>query len=103
MEPPNPDPPQVRLKELLAVSDRDRTEEEWDELIELEISLAPENRVKRGGGRNDSGGHQGGDAGPTHIGCRCRDELQREFADRTLAGQRTKGVHGSANEGTNDA
>jgi hypothetical protein len=60
MEPPNPVPPQVRLKELLAVSDRDRTEEEWDELIELEISLAPENRVKRGGGRNDSGGHQGG-------------------------------------------
>jgi len=60
MEPPNPVPPQVRLKELLAVRDRDRTEEEWDELIELEISLAPENRVKRGG-RNEHGG--GGNPG----------------------------------------
>tara|TARA_Y100001934_G_C11896835_1_gene560313 strand:- start:249 stop:554 length:306 start_codon:yes stop_codon:yes gene_type:complete len=61
MEPSNPVPPQVRLKELLAVPDRDRTEEEWDELIELEISLAPENRIKRGGNRNDGGGgNQGG-------------------------------------------
>jgi len=63
MEPNNSVPPAVRLKELLAVPDKDRTEEEWDELIELEIMLAPENRLKKGASRNDSrndSGHQPG-------------------------------------------
>ena len=60
MEPSKPVPPSVRLQELLAVPDRDRTEEEWDELIELEITLAPENRSNRpGGGRSDSAPHPG--------------------------------------------
>lgn len=58
MEPTNAVPPSVRLKELLAVHDRDRTEEQWDELIELEIMLAPENRVKQAG-RNEGPNQQG--------------------------------------------
>lgn len=36
--------PRRRLRELLAIPERDRTDEQWDELIEIEITLAPGNR-----------------------------------------------------------
>ena len=36
--------PRARLQELLAVPENQRTEEQWDELNELEIMLAPGNR-----------------------------------------------------------
>lgn len=42
--PPMPDP-RRRLRELLAIPDRDRSDALWDELIELEIQLAPGNRA----------------------------------------------------------
>ncbi len=58
-----------RLKALLAIPDNERTEEQWDELIELEITLAPGNRIDApmpgvqrkapGGGQAKSGGGQG--------------------------------------------
>jgi hypothetical protein len=34
-----------RLRELLSIPERDRTDEQWDEIIELEIQLAPGNRI----------------------------------------------------------
>lgn len=34
-----------RLHELLSIPERDRTEEQWDEIVELEIQLAPGNRA----------------------------------------------------------
>ena len=34
-----------RLKELLAIPERQRTEAQWDEINELEITLTPVNRV----------------------------------------------------------
>lgn len=34
-----------RLRELLSVPERDRSDEQWDEIIELEIQLAPGNRI----------------------------------------------------------
>lgn len=37
--------PRRRLQELLAIPDRLRTDEQWDELNELEISLASVNRT----------------------------------------------------------
>lgn len=37
-----------RLRELLSVPERDRTDEQWDEIIELEIQLAPGNRLSPG-------------------------------------------------------
>lgn len=43
--PPLPDP-RRRLRELLAIPDRDRSDALWDELIELEIQLAPGNRAQ---------------------------------------------------------
>ena len=33
-----------RIRELLSIPERDRTEAEWDELNELEIRTAPGNR-----------------------------------------------------------
>ena len=50
------------MQALLAISDRDRTDEQWDELNELEILLAPGNRegapmptARRGAGPMQSG------------------------------------------------
>jgi hypothetical protein len=43
-KPSLPDP-RRRLRELLAIPDRDRSDALWDELIELEIQLAPGNRA----------------------------------------------------------
>jgi hypothetical protein len=40
--------PRRRLRELLAVPERDRTDAQWDEINELEIQLAPGNRVPPG-------------------------------------------------------
>lgn len=48
-----------RLRELLSVPERDRTDEQWDEIIELEIQLAPGNRVSaadHGAGPGSGGG-----------------------------------------------
>ncbi|HUJ85298.1 MAG TPA: hypothetical protein VLX30_00425 [Burkholderiales bacterium] len=48
-----------RLRELLAIPERDRSDAVWDEIIELEISLAPGNRAAGaqgdGGRRHDPG------------------------------------------------
>lgn len=38
-------PPRKRLQMLLAIPDSQRTEAQWDEINELEISLAPGNRI----------------------------------------------------------
>ncbi len=50
---------QPRLRELLAIPERDRSDAVWDEIIELEISLAPGNRAAGpqgdGGRRHDPG------------------------------------------------
>lgn len=36
--------PRRRLRELLSIPERDRTDAQWDEIIEIEITLAPGNR-----------------------------------------------------------
>lgn len=57
-----------RLRELLSIPERDRTDEQWDEIIELEIQLAPGNRISgneqpQGGGVRNTGGGQHGKPG----------------------------------------
>jgi hypothetical protein len=82
-----PGSPRARLQQLLAVPERDRTDEQWDELNELEIMLASGNRrveaahAGRGtplaaqpprqnkpnqglGGHGGQGGQGGGPGGP---------------------------------------
>ncbi len=69
--------PRSRMQALLAIPDNQRTEEQWDELHELEITLAPGNRIgqqdrlnmppagqgKGGGGRGPMGSPRGGPKG----------------------------------------
>ena len=38
---PPPNDNRRRLRELLSIPERDRSDEQWDEIIELEIQLAP--------------------------------------------------------------
>jgi hypothetical protein len=47
-----------RLRELLSIPERDRSDEQWDEIIELEIQLAPGNRVS-GNEQHGGGAMQG--------------------------------------------
>ncbi len=44
MNEPQSTSPRRRLQELLAIPERQRTEAQWDELNELEITLTPVNR-----------------------------------------------------------
>jgi hypothetical protein len=53
MNAPQPVPPRRRLQELRAIPDGQRSEAEWDELHELEISLAPGNRADGAPPRGD--------------------------------------------------
>lgn len=63
-----------RLKELLAIPDRDRTDAQWDELNELEIMMAVSNRPGAPMPTNKPGGQQlqrprhggGGGGQPSH-------------------------------------
>jgi hypothetical protein len=60
--------PQVRLQQLLAIPDKQRTDEQWDELNELEIKLASVNRQgapqqgaqRQGGAPSQRQDHRGG-------------------------------------------
>jgi hypothetical protein len=61
-EPPPPDP-RRRLRELLAIPDHQRTDAIWDEIIELEICLAPGNRVAPGGQTEQPARRQGSGQG----------------------------------------
>jgi hypothetical protein len=112
--PPTPPlDPRRRLRELLAIPERDRSDEQWDEIVELEISLAPGNRLdspdtnvrrtgpapsgernKSGGDRRpngDRGGDRGGDrnrspGGPRPSGDRQRNGPPRSGGDRPRNG-----------------
>ncbi|MCC7485609.1 MAG: hypothetical protein IT529_11560 [Burkholderiales bacterium] len=44
-QPPDQSSPRQRLQALLAIPERQRTDEQWDEINELEILLAPANRI----------------------------------------------------------
>jgi hypothetical protein len=58
-EPQAPDP-RRRLRELLAIPDHQRTDAIWDEIIELEICLAPGNRIQGSpGAQQELGRRQG--------------------------------------------
>ena len=60
VEPQSQDP-RRRLRELLAIPERDRTDAIWDEIIGLEIQLAPGNRAnapQADAGRNQDRGQR---------------------------------------------
>lgn len=61
MNKPQSTSPRARLQQLQAIPERQRTDEEWDELNELEIMFAAGNRDT--GGHRD-GGHDRGNRDP---------------------------------------
>lgn len=80
--PTQPFDPRRRLRELLSVPERDRTDEQWDEIIELEIQLAPGNRVAGpaglgGGGNPNPGGGQNAGGTPGSQGRKHRSRANR--------------------------
>ena len=55
MNAPQPISPRARLQELLAIPESQRTDEQWDEIHELEIKLSSANReqpLEQGARRN---------------------------------------------------
>ena len=62
MNKPQSNSPRARLQQLLAIPERQRTDEEWDELNELEIMFAAGNRDT---GQRD-GGYDRGNRDPGH-------------------------------------
>ena len=81
-----------RLRELLSIPERDRTDEQWDEIIELEIQLAPGNRVSANeplggnpGRSNMQQGKPGGNAGGGGLG-----QQQKKHRPRTNNNRRPR-------------
>ena len=60
--------PRSRMQALLAIPDNQRSEEQWDELHELEITLAPGNRVGHQDKQPSSGGQGKGRGGNPRNG-----------------------------------
>jgi hypothetical protein len=60
---PPPNDNRRRLRELLSIPERDRTDEQWDEIIELEIQLAPGNRISGNEPQGNGGGMRQGRTG----------------------------------------
>lgn len=60
MNEPQPISPRRRLQDLLAIPERERTDAEWDEINDLEITLASVNRgnAPEPGTRQDPGMRQ---------------------------------------------
>jgi hypothetical protein len=59
-----------RLRELMAIPDRDRTDEQWDELAALELQLAPGNRIepsRRGDAPPPAAPNPGRRSGKPHV------------------------------------
>lgn len=86
-----------RLRELLSVPERDRSDEQWDEIIELEIQLAPGNRIsgspmptsnppRRSGGGGAQQGRPGGGAG----GGAAAGQEQKKHRPRTKNNRRPR-------------
>jgi hypothetical protein len=85
-EPQNPSP-RSRMQALLAIPDNQRTEEQWDELHELEITLAPGNRIGHQEKQNPAGG-QGKNRGGNSRGSPPRGEARGGRGGRNNPGQR---------------
>lgn len=74
--------PRRRLRELLAIPDRERSDVLWDELIALEIQLAPGNRAQapqaENGRRQEPGQRQDQGRRPEQQGRRPEQQGRRQ-------------------------
>jgi hypothetical protein len=79
-----PQDPRSRLRELLAIPERDRSDALWDEIIGLEIDMAPGNRISSPQG--DNGRRQ--DPGKRQDQGRRPDQARRQDPARAKSGKR---------------
>lgn len=77
---PQPTDNRRRLRELLSIPERDRTDEQWDEIIELEIQLAPGNRIS---GNEPAGGQARGPMSQGKPGGGGGGQQQKKHRPRT--------------------
>ena len=78
--------PRSRLRELLAVPERDRSDAVWDEIISLEIDMAPGNRAQAPQG--ESGGRRQEQPGRQQQGRRPEQAQRQDPAARNKSGKR---------------
>ena len=81
MDEPQPLPPHLRLQQLQAIPEKARTDEQWDELNELEIKLAS---VNRQGAPTPGAARAGGSPGarPDHRGGGRQNNQGKKFHRR---------------------
>lgn len=89
-----PQDPKSRLRELLAIPERDRADEVWDEIISLEIDMAPGNRANAplpdGGRRQEPGRQQQQGRRPDHAQQR-QDPAGRQKQGKRFFQKRKRG------------
>jgi len=88
--------PRRRLRELLAIPERDRTDPVWDEIISLEIETAPGNRAvspqqEGGGGRHQEPGRQQQGRRPEQQQARRQDPGSRPKPGQRFFKKRKRG------------
>lgn len=90
-----------RLRELLSVPERDRSDEQWDEIIELEIQLAPGNRLsgneQPGGGNTGRGQMQHGKPGGGGGGVGAQQKKHRPRTNNNRRPRTNKPQSGGGN------
>ena len=85
-----------RLRELLSVPERDRSDEVWDEIIELEIQLAPGNRVavsestSNGGGSRQNQGRHNKPSSPAAANAGAPGAQQKKHRPRAKTNRRPR-------------
>lgn len=85
MNDPQPKSRRQRLQALLSIPDKERTEEQWDEINELEIGLASGNRsegAEHGHPRGNPGGGGGGQPRPGGDGQGRKQQQFKRFNKR---------------------
>jgi hypothetical protein len=73
----NQESPRARLQALLKIPERQRTDAEWDEIHELEITLAPGNADRPAQHRMPAAGN----TAPPPQGDRGRQQPRKNFQD----------------------
>ena len=76
-----------RLREMLSVPERDRTDAQWDEIIELEIRLAPGNTIDSNRSNDPMSGN-GGNTGGQNFRPRQQQNKPPQGQQRKQQGRR---------------
>lgn len=91
-----------RLREMLSIPERERTDAQWDEIIEMEIRLAPGNQIDPNRSNNDPVGISGQNfrqQRPKQAGHPNQQRKQNRRPNKGQSGQRSPGGQGGTGGG----